>query len=334
MRMRDRSAILLIILAVVLFAINWPLNNYISDPETWHSRKEKNKRTGQLKSWRPPKNEGANFFGSLFQGGGGTPAILAMFGGQRYLIANIMWSYSDILFHQSADNPKKLYDMARALEAVVTLNPSFVEAWSTYGWHLAWNLNADATMKDKIRALGYLKDGEKVYLRAIDANPEKPRPYFDLAWLYLTRTGEYDKAWYYLNYMTVNFQPLKPGEKHKWYDPLDADRKWDPKIIGNRLAYVYKKLGIVTREWKYIDKAMDMYQQCIDIDSSDKVAKTNLDNLRKHYHDAAWLKSERDKEETIRHNFEMTPLDQLLKDMTPMEAWTDTEHKSNVNVPR
>ncbi|MHB0939948.1 MAG: tetratricopeptide repeat protein [Armatimonadota bacterium] len=330
MRMRDRSAVLLIILAVALFAISWPINSRISNPETWHSQKVKD-RNGNLKSWRPPRGEGENFFNVIFQGGGGTPAILAMFGGQRYLIANIMWTYSDILFHQSGEHPEKIYEMAKALEAVVTLNPSFGEAWSVYGWHLAWNLNADSenlVMKDY-----WLKNGEKVYLRAIEANPDKPMPYFDLAWLYLQRMGNYQEAEKYLKYMYDNFEPLKQDAKKPLViNPLELDRKWDPKTVGHRLAYVYKLQGIAYAAagdpsgWEYIQKSIDVYQKCLDVEPTDDTAKDNLNDLKKHLRDEAWMKDQIAKHDKIRQSFGMTPLAAYANEVGPRSAHGEGKH--------
>jgi len=323
MRMRDRSAIVLIIVAIALFAINWPINNYISNSQTWHSRQQKKKNASgqyELISWRPPRNEGETFFNSIFRGGGGTPAILAMFGGQRYMIANIMWNYADILFHQSGDNKEKLYEMSSALEATVTLNPSFTEAWSVHGWHLAWNLNADTP--NRILKTKYLKDGENVYIRAIMANPDKPRPYFDLAWLYLSRTFQYDKAMFYLEKMINDFEPLKPEDKKTKieFNPLDFDKKWDPRVVGNRLAYVYKKQGIAERNWDYIQRAIDMYRKCKEVDPTDDAAQQNMETLQKNLHNEAWMDEEVKKEEHMREIYGVSTLKKYLEDMKPLGA--------------
>jgi tetratricopeptide (TPR) repeat protein len=315
MRVRDRSAVLLVILAIALFAINWPINDYISNSETWHSHKVKNQYE-EFVSWRPPRDEGQTFFNSIFRGGGGTPAILAMFGGQRYMIANIMWNYSDILFHQSGDNKQKLYDMSKALEATVTLNPAFTEAWSVHGWHLAWNLNAETT--NQILKEKFLKDGENVYIRSIAANPNKPRPYFDLAWLYLSRTFEYQKAMVYLEYMVKNFEPVKPGKKSVDWNPLEADRQWDPKVVGHRLAYVYKKQGIAERNWEYIQRSIDVYQRCLEVEPTDEAAQQNIDRLKENFRNEAWMDEEYQQEEKIRQNYGRPSLAKYVESLKPL----------------
>jgi hypothetical protein len=173
MHARHRSAIIGGLLALALFIAHCPLDDYLCNPATW--------------KWRPSRSEGTNFFTSVFNGGGGTPAVFAMFGGQRYMVANIMWTYSDVLFHQG-----KLKEMVAPMEATVSLNPSLTEAWSTYRWHLAWNLYGAA--EDPIEKQKWLTAGVNVNLRAIKANPDKPVFLFDLAYLYWQREGDYRKA--------------------------------------------------------------------------------------------------------------------------------------------
>lgn len=321
MRQRDRSAIALVVVVIVLFVLYGAIDQYISNPETWHSTKYQND-DGTFVTWRPPKNEGVSMFNSVFQGGSGTPATLAMFGGQRYMIANIMWTYSDILFHKG-----KVYEMARALEATVTLNPSFMQAWSVYGWHLAWNLNAEAT--NKIEAEKFLQQGIEVYKRGILANPQKPEPYFDLAWLYLQRIGDYQSAMKILEHLVYGknskgqllFQPLHPDDKKPGIDfyPLEQDRKWDPFTIGHRLAYCYKKHGVLTNDWTYIQKAADMYRRCYEIDRKDAIAKQNADEMTKNLHNTIWMQNQYNEEMKIRDNFQRG-------DYSPMAA-LGTEHE-------
>jgi len=293
MRARQRSAVVLIILALVCFLAHWPLDNYICNPKTWQ--------------WREPSrtSTGEDFFSVVLRGGGGTPAMFAMLGGQRYLVANILWNYADVMFHKG-----KIYEMVNPFESCVTLNPSFLEAWSVYGWHLAWNLNADAkTYSEKYK---WLRDGEKVYQRAIAANPDKPRPLFDLAWLNLQRRGNYVEAIAPLEkvFYSGKFQPLTVDERkkeNKDYDP-ELSKKFDASIYGLRLAYVYKKIGIITEDQAYFQKAIDTYAKCKEINPDDKDAIRLYDELVQKRYDKAWIKKEQDMEAKIRENFQMDPV--------------------------
>jgi len=248
MRARNRSAIFLIILAIAAFILRWPLDDTMCNPKTWGGYNPK----GEWKSYRPPHGEGKDFFSAVFTGGGGTPAIFAMLGGQRYLVANILWNYSDTLFHNG-----KTYEMVDPLDACVTLNPSFLEAWSTYGWHLAWNLSSEDP--DIVRKALWFTSGRDVYIRALKANPDKVLPYFDLAWLYIQRERDYAAALPYLKAVVEPAidDPLNPKNKYEFAPLTEKEEKtilsgsterlnrWTVASEGNRLAYVYRKLGVV-----------------------------------------------------------------------------------------
>lgn len=322
MHARYRASVMLCILALVAFLVRWPVDDYTCNPKTW--------------SIRPPEGESTSFFNTVFRGGGGTPAIFAMLGGQRYLVANILWNYSDVLFHQG-----KSPEMVPALDSCVTLNPSFVEAWSVYGWHLAWNLNSDA--KDLASKKKWLDSGEAVCVRALLANSDKPRPYFDLAWLYIQRVGRYDLALPYLQAVVENkqlhgqqilalddkrvkfvfprpvtkFEPLSPEKKAQTIKTGLADLTdsyWDIAIYGRRLAFLYKKLGIIQNNPTYLEQSMATYRLCLANDPKDTASRHNLNTLVKHQlasgqFDQKWLDSERAKEAQYRERFGMSPLD-------------------------
>lgn len=314
MTARTRATWILGIIVVALFILRWPIDNYICNPDTWKSTTQKDARGRDL-TWRPAQREGMTFFSSILRGGGGTPAVFAMFGGQRYMVANILWNYSDVLFHQ-----QKPYDMIMPLESAVTLNPSFIDAWSVYGWHEAWNLQTYATT-DVMKAK-WLAAGEQVYQRAVECNPRNPRPYFDLAWLLLQRKGDYFGALATLQAVveaknsdgTYKFQPMTKKEKNQiaTSDVQDIlDRKWDPVKYGRRLAYTYRLIGIMSynKDQKlartYFDKAIATYNRNIELLGKDDVSKDNRDQLIAHMNDDAWLAKQRKTMETIRNNYGM-----------------------------
>jgi tetratricopeptide (TPR) repeat protein len=257
----------------------------------------------------------------IFKGGAGTPAIYAMLGGQRYLVANILWAYSDMLFHDG-----KPYEMVQPMESCVTLNPTFLEAWSVYGWHLAWNLHTytdDVVLKAK-----YLTDGEQVYLRALFENKDKPRPYFDLAWLYMQRMGEYEKARNILEAVVYNtgtitvegetfdvpktfkpytLQELKDFRAGRLVQSEELEKKWMPSIQGHRLAYLYKKLGIIQGDPELFKKAISTYEYCLEVDPTDEAATNNIKDLKTHMYDKEWLAEQREAEAKHRDTYGMSP---------------------------
>lgn len=230
MKARRRTTIILALVALTVFMARWPLDAYLCDPT----------RNAAC----PKANEGQDFFHAVFNGGGGSPAVLAMMGGQRSAIAGILWQYTDVLFHEG-----KTREMVPAFEGCVTLNPNFLEAWSVYGWHLAWNLyiyTDNPTLRDK-----WMRMGEDVFKRAREANPTKPMPYFDLAWFYTQRKGDYAAAMPYLEevvYGQENGAPrftMVPTVEREKLSDVQRELRWEPQKIGRYMALIYLKRGVV-----------------------------------------------------------------------------------------
>ena len=312
MHARHRSAIILGILALGLFLVRWPLDDAVSDPNTW--------------KWRPSPTEGTDFFTSVFRGGGGTPAVFAMLGGQRYMVANIMWNYSDVLFHKG-----QLREMVDPLEATVALNPSFTEAWSLYSWHLAWNIYSSTT--DPVEKKKWMDAGIVVTKRAIAANPDVPSHRTDLARIYMEREGNYRKALAVMQPVVESgrFKP-RPPEMQSTADPSHADIQstadpshddgshqdpnfdgydenyWDPYFDGHRLAIIYRKLCIFTGDWSYLEKAIATYQRCLQLNPKDKSAPRVIRDLQRNMHNAQWLARQRQIEGQVRVNFGWKPI--------------------------
>jgi tetratricopeptide (TPR) repeat protein len=340
MKSLHKKNLILVIVAAALFLIRWPIDEKMTDPATW--------------PYLPKRGEGATFFKSVFSGGAGTPAIFAMLGGQRYMVANIMWSYSDVLFHKGQP-----FKMVQPLDACVTLNPSFMEAWSTYGWHLAWNLNFEE--KDVVRKAKWMRAGIKVYERDLEKNPDKIQPYFDLAWLYLNRTRDYGKALPYLKAIVnpsatdvhgnklpnvpkdpnFKFELLKPGDKgYDMEEPKNHDdhddhastnatvsaneSKWRASREGNRLAYTYRKLGVVlygetkfesnpVKKQALLDaaklsftKAVETYKFAGDKANSGNdnlIALVNMKEVLKNMNNTKWLDEEWEGEKKLRSTY-------------------------------
>jgi tetratricopeptide (TPR) repeat protein len=302
MQARHRSAIILLIVALALFIVRWPLDDNVCNPKTW--------------PWRPSPSEGTNFFSSVFRGGGGTPAIFAMLGGQRYVIANIMWNYTDVLFHQG-----KLFEMIDPYESTVTLDPTFTDAWSTYGWHLAWNINS--AVVDPVQKAKWLEAGKNVYIRAIRANPKKPNARFDLAWLYQQREGNYRKA------LNVLEPVVYPRAGYTAFQPTPAtttqttsgsslygtdENTWDPERIGHDLAALYQKVAIYTGDPTYLQKSIDTYEKCWKLNPQKEQRTPGIiRDLETHEHnnawvDRAWLVKQQEVEGRLRFNFGMAPV--------------------------
>ncbi|HEY3416625.1 MAG TPA: hypothetical protein VGM23_07055 [Armatimonadota bacterium] len=325
MHARHRTALIAGILALGCFILRWPIENHICNPDAWGYTTEK----GAWVSFRPPISEGENFFNIVFKGGSGTPAIFAMLGGQRYLIANIIWNYADVLFHQG--EPFKMVD---PFESVVTLNPSFTEAWSVYGWHEAWNLNTYVT--DPALKAKWLDLGESVYQRAVAANPQKPRPYFDLAWLDMQRKGDYEDAVKILEQVVYNkdFHPITAKElKNPKIGDTDIilDLRWLPNVYANRLGYAYKKLAIIKGDPSLLKKAIDTYKYGYALDPKANTAGlTNAKDLEANMNNPQWWKDQQQQEQKNRERFGMTELE--FGKRPTSEFYED--HDSHTTVPQ
>ncbi len=118
---------------------------------------------------------------------GPTTAIIAALGGFRTVAADILWMKVDNLW----DGGSWQY-IPTLLESVVQLDPHFILAWKVYGWHLAYNLNAESvTTIDKKY---WLDKGVKVLERAVDVNPDSWEPRFELGWTLFDRAHLYPQA--------------------------------------------------------------------------------------------------------------------------------------------
>jgi hypothetical protein len=74
------------------------------------------------------------------------------------------------------------------LESTVQFDPYFILAWQVYGWHLAYNLNAESvTMIDKRY---WLNEGINVLQRAVAMNPGSWEMHFELGWTYFDRSHD------------------------------------------------------------------------------------------------------------------------------------------------
>ncbi len=298
---RRTTSIIIAILVLVVFGIRWGMDDYMCNPATWHSTTQKDKK-GNWIAWRAAPHEGREFFGAVFSGGSGSPAVFAMLGGQRSMVGNILWDYSDVLFHKG-----KPYEMIPVLESCVTLNPGFTEAWSLYAWHLGWNLyiyTNDQTMRAK-----RIREAEAIYKRAIAANPDKPAPSMDIAWFYTQRRGDYETARKYLEPVLYGknedgtplyrMMTINDVNKPDW----EKEQLWEPDNYGRRLAMIYLKLGVLdlrpTGDQVMLQKALDTYKlinASLPADKPDAAATRLIKELTDGMADPIWVSKQRELE--------------------------------------
>jgi len=172
-------------------------------------------------------------------GAAGTAAILAMLGGFRAVAANLLWLKSDQYWHAGSAG---WWRMRPIFNTIVELDPHFIIAWRTFGWHVAWNLHHDAAPEDKP---GFLKMGEDIFRRGIIANPQSWDMRMDLAWLYYDRIRDPEKSISY------------------WEDTVKQPGA--PIFNWHMMAHAYEKIG----NWK---EAYRIWRFCLTKDPGDTVA--------------------------------------------------------------
>jgi tetratricopeptide (TPR) repeat protein len=161
-------------------------------------------------------------------GDAGTAAIIATLGGFRNVAASLLWLRLDQYWHMGGMGWWKMYPV---LQTITELDPHFILAWRTFGWHCAWNLNSDAPADEKPR---WIEEGIRIFKRGIDANPDSWELHMELAWLYMDRIREAEKSipWWQ---KTVK----KPGA---------------PEYTWHMMAHAYER----TADWR---AAMAIWQQ-------------------------------------------------------------------------
>lgn len=161
---------------------------------------------------------------SLVNISGPTPVLIAALGGFRTVAADLLW----MKVHQLWDGGA-WYLLPSVMESVVQLDPHFLLGWQVYGWHLAYNLNAESVLEVDKRY--WLDQGLRVLERAVRTNPDSSEMTNELAWTLFDRVHNMDKAaeyfyraselpgarsysarLYYRAYeQTLNFQKLWPA---------------------------------------------------------------------------------------------------------------------------
>ncbi|PQV64975.1 hypothetical protein B1R32_103245 [Abditibacterium utsteinense] len=124
--------------------------------------------------------------------------VAGLASGFKSQVANLLWMKSDEYWHQGLFTRQ-----VPIMEAVVTLDPQFVDAWSTAGWHWAYNIYADIPTNED-----YKKKGPKAvaaaqenavltgldYLkRGANMNPDTYRLWFEWGWTRAEKAGYYDE---------------------------------------------------------------------------------------------------------------------------------------------
>ena len=181
--------------------------------------------------------------------------VAGLASGFKSQVANLLWMKSDEYWHQGLFTRQ-----VPLMEAVVTLDPQFIDAWSTAGWHWAYNIYADIpTNPDNIKAgPKVIRDKQEDavatgldYLdRGSNLNPDTYRLWFEYGWTRAEKAGYYD---------------LKTVELYKTARTKSDARQIEVSGAGGQMVKE-KGLDILGRTighlWERVpefDKAQDQY---------------------------------------------------------------------------
>ncbi len=183
----------------------------------------------------------------LYEERGTTISLANMFLGFRKMAANLIWLQVDKLWHKGS-----VYQMVPMMRTVVTLDPTFVDAFLVGAWHLAYNITAqlDVTPYElrtyKPEYQDWVGEREDFYYAGVEflkdgirKNPRNYKLYFDLGFgIYEEKLNNIPKA---IDYLTEAIR-------------LDHDR-WVRRQLYRQLGeagrYEESKAGWESyREWQ------------------------------------------------------------------------------------
>ena len=140
-------------------------------------------------------------------------------GSFRGIIADFLWLRSE-----SLKQKHRYYEMVQLAQWITDLQPSFSGATSYLAWNMAYNISV--TCSSPIDRWRWVNEGIKLLRdKAIEYNPDDPKLYKELAWIYGHKLGNVmDEAnIYYKNRLAVEMQNTI-GRFPNWEKMADAPR--------------------------------------------------------------------------------------------------------------
>lgn len=190
--------------------------------------------------------------------------VAGLASGFKSQVANLLWMKSDEYWHKgllTRQNP--------LMEMVVTLDPQFIEAWSTAGWHWAYNIYADIPLNESYKNLEPESLREKTirdtqqqaidvglnYLsRGANMNPETYRLWFEWGWTRAEKAGYYDEETVQLFRTARKQTDAREVEQTSVVDGEEVTTKQQGAldVVGHTIAHIYEKTP-------NIEKALEMW---------------------------------------------------------------------------
>jgi len=155
--------------------------------------------------------------------------IGAVMGGFRGVAADMLWLKCDEYFHTG--NMQRLIPMA---QTIVMLDPHFIDVWTVTGWHMAYNMFAEAqAMDDWEGQVRWFKMGIDWLMDGFQENPDSAEIAFNIGWTYYDRMDMYPEA---VKWLTKTLRSEAP-----------------PEHTGRLLGHAYELMPDIERalEWYY-----------------------------------------------------------------------------------
>lgn len=189
--------------------------------------------------------------------------VAGLASGFRSQVANLLWMKSDEYWHEGLFTRQ-----VPLMEAVVTLDPQFIDAWSTAGWHWAYNIYADIPSNPDYKAKGdyairkaqenAVETGIDYLKRGSAMNPDTYRLWFEYGWTRAEKAGYYNEETVNL-YRMARKQPdariiettNAKGESVKENNGLD--------ILGRTIGHLYERIPLFHKAlYQYEDDLMGL----------------------------------------------------------------------------
>jgi hypothetical protein len=171
--------------------------------------------------------------------------VAGLASGFKSQVANLLWMKSDEYWHQGLFTRQ-----VPLMEAVVTLDPQFIDAWSTAGWHWAYNIyadiptNADYKKKgEKAIAAAQLEateTGEDYLKRGANMNPDTYRLWFEWGWTRAEKSGKYDEE----TLEKYRIARTKPDAREIEMTQQDGSSKkvQGLDVLGRTIGHLYERI--------------------------------------------------------------------------------------------
>lgn len=109
--------------------------------------------------------------------------VMVGLGGFRGVVSEILWIRATTLQEQG-----RYFELVQLADWITALDPRAAEAWVFNAWNLSYNV--PAMLPDHAARLNWVRAGISLLRdKAIPANPDTPRLYRELGWLYQNKVG-------------------------------------------------------------------------------------------------------------------------------------------------